>query len=35
MCVVTLGGARRDCFSQCDAGAGVVQAVKRYRVFKR
>ena len=26
MCVVTLGEARHDCFSQCDAGADAVQA---------
>ena len=26
MCIVTLGEARHDCFSQCNAGADVVQA---------
>ena len=25
-CLVTLGEARHDCFSQCNAGADVVQA---------
>ena len=25
LCVVALGEARRDCFSQCNAGADVVQ----------
>ena len=24
-CIVTLGEARRDCFSQCNGGADVVQ----------